>query len=60
MKPHPNLMMTHQMRLKILPTLLEVYLGYISCCVKEAFVEDKYDQRKKNGKVSLVFRVITK
>ena len=60
MTPQLNLIMTHQIRLKILPTLLEVYLGYISCCVKEAFVEDKYDQRKKNGKVSLVFRVITK
>ena len=47
------------MRLKILPTLLEVYLRNISYCQKEAFFEDQYDQMKEfqNGKESLVFRV---
>ena len=35
------------------------HLRYISYCQKEAFFEDKYDQKKElqNGKDSLVFRV---
>ena len=43
---------------------LEVCLRYIyiSCCQKEAFYEDKYDQIKElqNGKYNLVIYVITK
>ena len=49
-------------RLKILPTLLEVCLRYILYCQIEAFYEDEYDQIKElqNGKYNLVFRVVTK
>ena len=57
MRLHPN-----NKYLKILPTLLEVYLRYISYFQKEAFFEGQYDQIKElqNGKDSLGFRVITK
>ena len=47
----------NNIRLKLLPTLLEVYLRYICYCQKQPFFEDQYNQIKElqNGKNSLCF-----